>query len=135
MTEETIKGIDGIPMFSWNTEKKEFYVLGQKFDDVNSIEDFINYITELQQENKILKAKLEIGKTCGFCPYYDYKSRCKKANEYVNFVINHYKEQLETPIEDTYFDSDVNRKGYILSIIAYLQIILDTLIGSDENEY
>lgn len=63
-----------------------------------------------------------------------YKSRCKKTIEYINFVINHYKEQLETPIEDTYFDSDVNRKGYILSIIAYLQTILDTLIGSDENE-
>ncbi|MGN1352246.1 MAG: hypothetical protein ACI4VE_05695 [Clostridia bacterium] len=64
----------------------------------------------------------------------DYKSRCEKTIEYINFVINHYKEQLETPIEDTYFDSDVNRKGYILSIIAYLQTILDTLIGSDENE-
>ena len=64
----------------------------------------------------------------------DYKSRCEKAIEYINFVINHYKEQLETPIEYTYFDSDVNRKGYILSIIAYLQTTLDTLIGSDENE-
>lgn len=63
----------------------------------------------------------------------DYKSRCEKAIEYINFVINHYKEQLETPIEYTYFDSDVNRKGYILSIIAYLQTILDTLIGSDEK--
>lgn len=63
----------------------------------------------------------------------DYKSRCEKAIEYINFVINHYKEQLETPIEDTYFDSDVNRKGYILSIIAYLQTTLDTLIGSDNK--
>lgn len=41
----------------------------------------LNYITNLQQENETLKAKLEIGKTCGFCPYYDYKSRCKKAIE------------------------------------------------------
>lgn len=57
----------------------------------------------------------------------------EKAIEYINFVINHYKEQLKTPIEDTYFDSDVNRKGYILSIIAYLQTIIDTLIGSDDK--
>ena len=66
--------------------------------------------------------------------YEDHKQRNEKAIEYIKFVINHYKEQLETPIEDTYFDSDVNRKGYILSIIAYLQTTLDTLIGSDKNE-
>ena len=39
-----IKGIDEVPMFSWNTKTKEFYVLGHKFDGINSIEDFINYI-------------------------------------------------------------------------------------------
>ena len=38
----------------------------------------------LRQENETLKAKLEIGKTCGFCPYYDYKSRCEKANKWVD---------------------------------------------------
>lgn len=50
-----IKGIDEVPMFSWNTKTKEFYVLGHKFDGVNSIEDFINYITDLDKENKQLK--------------------------------------------------------------------------------
>lgn len=44
-----------IPVFSWNTKTKEFYVLGHKFDGVNSIEDFINYITNLDKENKQLK--------------------------------------------------------------------------------
>lgn len=86
----------------------------------------------LQQENEKLKENL--------CEnfiyerwYIHYKSRCEKTIEYIKFVINHYKEQLKTPIEDTYFDSDVNRKGYILSIIAYLQTILDILNGSDEK--
>ena len=41
-------------------------------------------ISKIQQENETLKAKLEIGKTCGFCPYYDYKSRCEKAIEYID---------------------------------------------------
>ncbi len=132
-----IKGIDGIPVFSWNTETKEFYVLGQKFDGVNSIEDFINYIAKLQQIEKEHQncTRKHWQQKCFEHSANEkiYKSRFEKTIEYINFVINHYKEQLETPIEDTYFDSDVNRKGYILSIIAYLQTILDTLIGSDEN--
>ena len=53
--EMMIKGIDEIPIFSWNTQTKEFYVLGHKFDGVNSIEDFINYIYNLDKENKQLK--------------------------------------------------------------------------------
>ena len=44
-----------IPVFRWNTETKEFYVLEHKFDGVNSIEDFINYIHNLDKENKQLK--------------------------------------------------------------------------------
>lgn len=100
----------------------------------------LDYITNLQQENERLNNKIK-EQNLLLIEFQDmeqkvdiYKSRCEKANEYINFVINHYKEQLETPIEDTYFNSDVNRKGYILSIIAYLQTILDTLIGSDKNE-
>lgn len=54
-----VKGIDEIPVFSWNTRTKEFYVLGHKFDGVNSIEDFINFINDLQQENTQLKEQLE----------------------------------------------------------------------------
>lgn len=48
-----------IPVFSWNTETKEFYVLGHKFDGVNSVEDFINFLVKLQQENQKLKKQLE----------------------------------------------------------------------------
>ena len=58
--EMCIKGIDELPIFSWNTKTKEFYVLGHKFDGVNSIEDFINYIHNLDKENKQLKADLEM---------------------------------------------------------------------------
>ena len=36
--EMCVKGIDEVPMFSWNTKTKEFYVLGHKFDGINSIE-------------------------------------------------------------------------------------------------
>jgi len=90
-------------------------------------------IDNLRKENEKLKENL--CKNIVYERWYiHYKSRFEKTIEYINFVINHYKEQLETPIEDTYFNSDVNRKGYILSIIAYLQATLDTLIGSDENE-
>ena len=47
-----------IPVFSWNTKTKEFYVLGHKFDGVNSIEDFVDFINDLQQENKKLKIQV-----------------------------------------------------------------------------
>jgi hypothetical protein len=39
-----------IPIFSWNTDKKEFYVLGHKFDGINSIKDFINFISNIQKK-------------------------------------------------------------------------------------
>ena len=61
------------------------------------------------------------------------QQRIDKAIEYINFLTNHYKEQLSTPIEDTYFDNDTNRKGYILSIIACLTTLLDILQGSDKE--
>ena len=75
------------------------------------------YITNLQQENETLKAKLEIGKTCGFCPYYDYKSRCKKAIEY----IHKYTYNPSQTINDERLE--VNPK-YLLNILK----------GSDNNE-
>lgn len=90
---------------------------------------------ELKKENEELNRMCELlySKSLYNAELTYYKQRNEKVIEYINFIINHYKEQLETPIEDTYFNSDVNRKGYILSIIAYLQTILDTLIGSDEK--
>ena len=57
--EMCIKGIDELPIFSWNTKTKEFYVLGHKFDGINSIEDFINYIHNLDKENKFLQSQLK----------------------------------------------------------------------------
>lgn len=47
-----------IPMFTFNTKTKEFSVLEHKFEGVNSIEDFINYIHNLDKENKHLKSVL-----------------------------------------------------------------------------
>lgn len=73
--EMVIKGIDEIPMFSWNTKTKEFYVLGHKFDGVNSIEDFVDFINNLQQENE----KLNHYKLL----YQKVKERNDKAIEYM----------------------------------------------------
>lgn len=50
-----LKDIDEVSMFSWDTKTKEFWVLGHKFDGVNSIEDFVNYIYNLDNENRQLK--------------------------------------------------------------------------------
>ena len=94
-----------IPNEKWNKIKDYITNLQQKYDklqqeikiDGNSIQignkvcycvdkDLIDYITNIQQENETLKAKLEIGKTCGFCPYYDYKSRCEKATEELTYM-------------------------------------------------
>ena len=57
--EMILRGIDEIPMFTFNTKTKEFSVLGHKFEGVNSIEDFCNYIHNLDEENKQLKEKVE----------------------------------------------------------------------------
>ena len=57
--EMILRGIDEIPLFTFNTKTKEFSVLGHKFEGVNSIEDFINYIYNLDKENKQLKEKVK----------------------------------------------------------------------------
>lgn len=59
MARENIIGIDEIPMFSIDTDTKEFYVLGEKINGINSIDDYINFIRNLQQENKNLKELVE----------------------------------------------------------------------------
>ena len=59
--------------------------------------------------------------------------RIYNAIEYIDFMIKHYKEQLDTPIDDTYFINDDLRKAYILSIKAYLQVLLDILQGGDKE--
>ena len=54
MENQVIKGIDGIPVFSWNPEKKEFYILDNKIENISSIEDFMNNITKLYKEKQLL---------------------------------------------------------------------------------
>ena len=46
-----IKGIDGIPMFNYIPETKEFYVLGNKIDDVNSVDDLDRKSTRLNSSH------------------------------------------------------------------------------------
>ena len=80
---------------------------------------------ELIKENETLKAKLEIGKTCGFCPYYGYKSRCKKAIEYLENLWSFPSGNFEVAInkEDS-IDIDGNE---------YIDNLLNILNGSDEK--
>ena len=77
--EMCIKGIDEVPMFSWNTKTKEFYVLGHKFDGINSIEDFINYIHNLDKENKSLQSQLK-----------EKEEVIKEAREYNEKIVDDY---------------------------------------------
>jgi hypothetical protein len=83
---------------------------------IETLNEILNYENirndKLQQENETLKAKLEIGKTCGFCPYYDYKSRCEKAIEY---------------IKENYLTSTINYQDDKYKLINILN-------GSDVNE-
>lgn len=44
-----------IPVFAFNTKTNEFAVLGHKFEGVNSIEEFIQYITNLDKRVKKLE--------------------------------------------------------------------------------
>lgn len=60
---------------------------------IEESKQLLDYITNLQQENETLKAKLEIGKTCGFCPYYDYKSRCEGTINLIDRTIEIIKQQ------------------------------------------
>ena len=116
----------------YRTELESKYVLLQQENEklkqtlhnitINDVEEENTTVLDLINENKELNRMCELySKSLYNAELTDYKSRCKKTTEYIKFVINHYKEQLKTSIEDTYFNSDVNRKGYILSIIAYLQ--------------
>lgn len=74
--------LDYITNLQQENEKLKYNARGQVNDYFkDKYADEVLKNTELKKENETLKAKLEIGKTCGFCPYYDYKSRCKKANE------------------------------------------------------
>ena len=88
--EMCIKGIDELPIFSWNTKNKEFYVLGHKFDGINSIEDFINYIHNLDKENKSLQSQLKAKE--------EEKQQLKKQLEEINkFKFSYRKDETKIP--------------------------------------
>lgn len=80
-----VKGIDEVPMFSWNINTKEFYVLGHKFDGVNSIEDFVNYIYNLEKENQILQSQLK-----------NKEDATAKFEKYLNNRVNELENEYET---------------------------------------
>ena len=107
-----LRGIDEIPMFTFNTKTKEFSVLGHKFEGVNSIEDFINYIHNLGKENKELKEKVnQLESTLN--EIIDWKD--KNGNRYI------YQDSLG---EDWYF--------YDLDVFDELGEILDKVGDSNE---
>lgn len=96
-----------VPIFSWNTKTKEFFVLGHKFDGVNSIEEFIDFILNLDKENKELKQKYEMQKDsnkllckaimcddCDCCVCHSHKENIK-----LNNILNELESWLEEEIK------------------------------------
>ena len=113
--EMCIKGIDELPIFSWNTKTKEFYVLGHKFDGINSIEDFINYIHNLDKENKSLQSQLK-----------SKEEVIKEAREYVEkydvfkeFYFPLMKRDVENQIKSSIkYEFDTSIKKNLLEILS-----------------
>ena len=124
-----IKGIDGIPMFNYIPETKEFYVLGNKIDDVNSVDDFIKYITNLQLE----VVKLNNHKRGMLVQLFKANNKLLEANEKI-IKATEYNKQI---IEDTKTfyrpTSDIIYSGDSLIDIATHN--LNILHGSDDNEW
>lgn len=108
--EMCIKGIDELPIFSWNTKTKEFYVLGHKFAGINSIEDFINYIHNLDKENKSLQSQL-------------------KSKEEENQQLKEVIEEVREYIEDWLFNVGGNGASMSYKDINELLQILDKAKG------
>ena len=117
----------------------------------------LDYITNLQQETETLKAKLEIGKTCGFCPYYDYKQENKKLKEKINnlemfkYNIPNDKTKTVPTITKSYKNEYEDYKSRCEKAIEYIKMykcdyspyeltdsairnVLNILNGSDEND-
>ena len=93
-----IKGIDEVPMFSWNTKTKEFYVLGHKFDGINSIEDFINYIHNLDKENKSLQSQLKAKEEENEQLKADYGNLAQVERDFLKEVIKEAREYIKEHI-------------------------------------
>lgn len=119
MTEEIKEILDDLG-------NKDNYIeeFGYQYKRIPLFDSFrlLDYITNLQQENETLKAKLEIGKTCGFCPYYDYKSRCEKINEW----IHKHQQTMENMRKEKFYTLNLG--------VDDLKELNNILNGSDENE-
>ncbi len=96
MNEEKIcvKGIDEILVFSLNTKTKEFFVLNNKFDGVNSVQDFIEFLNNLQKENKQLKGSLETHEIL-LKANAEENQKLKEKLQQKEDIINKAKEHLE----------------------------------------
>lgn len=130
-----IKGIDGVPMFSWNTETKELYVFGAKMEGINSVEDFVLYFCKLQQENERLNKVRKIyeqGRYQEHLDYEDYKSRCEKAIEYINnFSID---KSFSFPLMPRWEEREVKASIEYEFNDTLKKDLINILRGSDKNE-
>ena len=100
----------------------EDYGYDYKIISIRDVSILLDYITNLQEENETFKAKLDIGKTCGFCPYYKYKQRIDKtinAIEILQEII--YQQPTDNGADDFY-------------LLDKLDGFKNILQGSDENE-
>ena len=126
--EMCIKGIDELPIFSWNTKTKEFYVLGHKFDGINSIEDFINYIHNLDKENKSLQSQLkskeeenqELQKQLEYLRSGEYYNQLRFERDMLQYVADNGKVSKE----DKEFIDMTHRNTELLEVIEEVKRVL-----------
>ena len=122
------KGIDEVPMFSWNTKTKEFYVLGHKFDGINSIEDFINYIHNLDKENKSLQSQLKEKEEENEQLKADYGNLAQVERDFLKEVIKEAREYIKEHIR-----IDDEYPAYMEMLITERDE-LDEILSKGENK-
>lgn len=129
MNEEKIcvKGIDEILVFSLNTKTKEFFVLNNKFDGVNSVQDFIEFLNNLQKENKQLKGSLETHEIL-LKANAEENQKLKEKLQQKEDIINKAKENLQKHLNEKNYG---NHK-YELFGREYLEDLLETLDNKGE---
>lgn len=123
------KGIDEVPMFSWNTKTKEFYVLGHKFDGINSIEDFINYIHNLDKENKSLQSQLKEKEEENEQLKADYGNLAQVERDFLKEVIKEAREYIKEHIR-----IDDEYPAYMEMLITERDE-LDEILSKGENKW
>ena len=126
--EMCIKGIDELPIFSWNTKTKEFYVLGHKFDGINSIEDFINYIHNLDKENKSLQSQLKEKEEENEQLKADYGNLAQVERDFLKEIIKEAREYIKEHIR-----IDDEYPAYMEMLITERDE-LDEILSKGENK-